>query len=198
MSDTIDLTIEGMTCAACVTRVEKVLGRVQGVSTAEVNLATNRARVRAAPGVTFEILAAAVVKAGYGATPASAPAKAAPVPWALVVAVVLTVPLLVPMALGHGYMLPGWMQFALAVPVQAGIGARFYAAGWTSLRLGSASMDVLVALGTTAAFALSVVAVVLAWPGEAHALYFEASSAVITLVLLGRVLEGRARRGPRR
>ena len=194
MNATTDLAIEGMTCAACVTRVEKVLGRVQGVSTAEVNLATNRARVRAAPGVTFEILAAAVVKAGYGATPASAPAKAAPVPWALVVAVVLTVPLLVPMALGHGYMLPGWMQFALAVPVQAGIGARFYAAGWTSLRLGSASMDVLVALGTTAAFALSVVAVVLAWPGEAHALYFEASSAVITLVLLGRVLEGRARR----
>ncbi len=66
MSDTIDLAIEGMTCAACVTRVEKVLGRVPGVSTAEVNLATNRARVVAGPGVTFEALAAAVVKAGEG------------------------------------------------------------------------------------------------------------------------------------
>ena len=194
MNATTDLAIEGMTCAACVTRVEKVLARVPGVSTAEVNLATSRARVVAGPGVTFTVLAAAVVKAGYGAAPVSAAAKPEALPWALLVALVLTAPLLVPMIWGHAYMLPGWVQFALALPVQVWIGARFYVSGWKSVRLGSASMDVLVALGTTAAFALSVLEVGLAWPGEAHALYFEASSAVITLVLLGRVLEGRARR----
>ena len=121
MSDNIDLAIEGMTCAACVTRVEKVLGRVPGVSTAEVNLATNRARVIAAPGVTFEALAAAVAKAGYGAAPVTAAAKPEGMPWALVVAVVLTLPLLVPMALGHEFMLPGWMQLALALPVRPGV-----------------------------------------------------------------------------
>ncbi len=194
MNATTDLAIEGMTCAACVTRVEKVLARVPGVSTAEVNLATSRARVVAGPGVTFTVLAAAVVKAGYGAAPVSAAAKPEALPWALLVALVLTAPLLVPMIWGHAYMLPGWVQFALALPVQVWIGARFYVSGWKSVRLGSASMDVLVALGTTAAFALSVLEVGLAWPDEAHALYFEASSAVITLVLLGRVLEGRARR----
>ncbi len=194
MSGSIDLAIEGMTCAACVTRVEKVLSRVPGVTSAEVNLATNRARVLGAPALTFAALAAAVAKAGYGAAPVSAPAKPEAPPWALLAAIVLTLPLLVPMLFGHAYMLSGGAQLALALPVQLVIGARFYVSGWKSLRLGSASMDVLVALGTTAAFALSVVEMVLAWPDEADALYFEAAAAVITLVLLGRVLEGRARR----
>jgi Cu+-exporting ATPase len=195
MSETIDLGIEGMTCAACVSRVEKVLGRVPGVEKAEVNLATNRARVITAPGVTFEALAAAVARAGYGAAPVSAPEAAAPFPWDLIAAVLLTLPLLAPMAFGHAVMLPGWTQFLLALPVQVVIGGRFYVAGWKSLRAGSGSMDVLVALGTSAAFLLSATEVVRAWPGEALGLYFEASAVVITLVLLGRRLEGRARRG---
>jgi Cu+-exporting ATPase len=195
MSETIDLGIEGMTCAACVTRVEKVLGRVPGVEKAEVNLATNRARVTTVPGVTFEALAAAVARAGYGAAPVSAPDSAAPFPWDLLAAILLTLPLLAPMAFGHGAMLPGWVQFLLALPVQVVIGGRFYVAGWKSLRAGSGSMDVLVALGTSAAFLLSAVELLRAWPGEAHGLYFEASAVVITLVLLGRRLEGRARRG---
>jgi Cu+-exporting ATPase len=191
MNETIDLGIEGMTCAACVTRVEKVLSRVPGVSAAEVNLATNRARVTADGSVTFEALASAVDRAGYGARPIEEPPPPEGIPWALVAAIVLTLPLVAPMALGHRIMLPGWLQFALALPVQVVIGARFYAAGWKSLRAGSGSMDVLVALGTTAAFLLSTGELV--W-GHGHALYFEASAAVITLVLLGRTLEHRARR----
>ena len=191
MSDTIDLGIEGMTCAACVTRVEKVLARVPGVSAAEVNLATNRARVTADPSVTFEALAEAVDRAGYAARPIEAPPPPEGAPWALIAAIVLTLPLLAPMVLGHRFMLPGWIQFALALPVQVVIGARFYAAGWKSLRAGSGSMDVLVALGTSAAFLLSTWELV---GGHGHALYFEASAAVITLVLLGRTLEHRARR----
>ena len=194
MSENIDLAIEGMTCAACVARVEKVLARVPGVASAEVNLATNRARVVAGPAVTFDALAAAVTRAGYGAAPVSAAPRPEGPPWALLASIVLTLPLLLPMLLGHDFMLPGWVQLLLALPVQVVIGARFYVSGWKSLRLGSASMDVLVALGTTAAFALSLVEVWLAWPDEPHALYFEASAAVITLVVLGRVLEGRARR----
>ncbi len=194
MSEHIDLSIEGMTCAACVTRVEKVLARVPGVATAQVNLATNRARVTVAPGVTMAALSEAVARAGYAAVPVTAAHRPEGVPWHLVVAAVLTIPLLAPMVFGHGAMLPGWVQLLLALPVQGWIGGRFYVAGWKSLRAGSGSMDVLVALGTSAAFALSVVEVGLAWPGEeAHALYFEASATVITLVLLGRWLEGRAR-----
>ena len=194
MSDTIDLGIEGMTCAACVTRVEKVLARVPGVTGAEVNLATNRARVHAGPDVTFAALAAAVDRAGYGAVPVGAPAKPEGWPPELFVAAGLTIPLLAPMLFGHAAMLPGWMQFLIALPVQLWIGRHFYIAGWKSLRAGSGSMDVLVALGTSAAFLLSLAEVIVAWPGEAHALYFEAASTVITLVLLGRVLEHRARR----
>jgi len=193
MSVTTDLAIDGMTCAACVTRVEKVLARVPGVSAAEVNLATNRARVTAGPEVTFETLAAAVDRAGYGATRIDAPKPPETFPWHVIVAAILTLPLVVPMVAGHAWMLPGWVQFLLAAPVQFVVGARFYSAGWKSLRAGSGSMDVLVALGTSAAFALSVAEVVLAWPDEAHALYFEAAATVITLVLLGRFLEHRAR-----
>jgi len=196
----IDLGIEGMTCSACVTRVEKVLSRVPGVATAEVNLATNRARVTATGEVAIEALTAAVAGAGYAAVPVAQarPAKDDPV-WHLVVAMLLTLPLVLPMlggpfGWGHTLMLPSWAQFALALPVQFGFGARFYVAAWKSLRGGSASMDVLVALGTTAAFALSTVEMVAVWPHHTAELYFEGAAVVITLVMLGRFLEHRARR----
>jgi Cu+-exporting ATPase len=199
MNKTIDLDIEGMTCAACVSRVEKVLGRVAGVKQAQVNLATSRARVTAAPEVMLEALTAAVGRAGYAAKltdRARAPQPPAGLPWHLIAAALLTLPLLAPMALmpfglGHQATLPGWAQLLLAAPVQVWIGARFYTAAWKALRGGTGSMDLLVALGTTAAFALSAADVAL---GTAGHLYFEASATVITLVLLGRWLEGRARR----
>mgnify|MGYP001065879190 CR=1 FL=1 len=201
MSETIDLGIEGMTCAACVTRVEKVLSRVPGVEQAQVNLATNRARVTVAPGVAVAALTAAVARAGYGAAPVRADAPPPPpegVPWHLVAAALLTLPLVAPMLLspfgwGHAAMLPGWAQLLLALPVQVWIGGRFYVASWKAVRGGSFTMDVLVALGTSAAFLLSAVQLAAFWPHEPHALYFEASATVITLVLLGRWLEHRAR-----
>ncbi len=194
MSESIDLDIEGMTCAACVARVEKVLGRVPGVASAQVNLATARARVASAGALDLAALEAAVARAGYHAHPVPAEPAAAPkpaaLPWRLILAAILTAPLLLPMLSGGRVEWPGWLALLLAAPVQFAAGGKFYVDGVKSLRGGSGSMDVLVALGTSAAFALSAVTVAL---GSSGPLYFEASATVITLVLLGRWLEGRAR-----
>jgi len=196
----LDLAIEGMTCASCSTRVEKALARVPGVSAAIVNLATERARVRALPTVSPAALVAAVERAGYGARPAAAPAKPGrPAREAvhLAAAVILSLPLIAPMLLmpfGLHAALPGVVQLVLAGVVQFWLGARFYVSGWKAARNGSGNMDLLVALGTSAAFGLSAVSLARAWPGPAPHLYFEASAVVITLVLLGKYLEGRAKR----
>ena len=194
------LDIGGMSCASCAGRVEKALRAVPGVSGASVNLATERATVysdgRAVPA---EQLIAAVVKAGYGAS-RSEPQRAAPVvngmpqEWEIAIAAALTLPLLLPMLLqaaGVHFMLPAWVQFALATPVQFWIGARFYRGAWKALLAKSGNMDLLVALGTSAAYGLSVYL----WLGQAGGhLYFEAAAVVITLVRLGKWLEARAKR----
>ncbi len=195
------LQIEGMTCASCVGRVERALLKVPGVTGAVVNLATERATVQALATVPAAALRAAVEKAGYGvkdvadATPA--PVKRLPEWWPVAVAAVLTLPLVLPMLLqpfGIHWMPGGWVQLALAAPVQFWLGARFYRAGWKAVRAGTGNMDLLVALGTSAAFGLSLY-LLLAHTGHgAPHLYFEASAAVITLVLLGKWLEGRAKR----
>jgi Cu+-exporting ATPase len=196
----IRLNIEGMTCASCVSRVEKALRKVPGVTEAEVNLATETAEVRVPGSLDVQLLTAAVEKAGYKASPA---ADAAPTEresasaWPVAVAAFLSLPLIVPMFAGLAgveWMLPGWLQFALATPVQFWLGARFYIAGWKALKARAGNMDLLVAIGTSAAYGLSVYQ--LARHGE-HAmehLYFEASAVVITLVLLGKWLEARAKR----
>ena len=209
MNNTV-LNIEGMTCASCVARVEKALRAVPGVSGASVNLATEKASVQgqAAPGV----LMAAVHAAGYeaeidlpdaaGAAPARRKETGATLPawWPVAAAMLLSLPLVLPMlaaAFGHRLTLPGWLQLALATPVQFWLGARFYRAGWKALRAGSGNMDLLVALGTSAAYGLSVYLLLGAGAygadPEPH-LYFETSAVVITLVLLGKWLEGRAKR----
>lgn len=193
----IKLPIEGMTCASCVARVEKALKRVPGVATAEVNLATETATVTLAEGAPPESLVAAVRKAGYEArlTPVQKP-SADRSWWPVAIAAILTAPLLVPMigsALGADWMLPGWIQFLLATPIQFWLGARFYRAGWKAVLARTGNMDLLVALGTSAAYGLSVYMLWRHWEHEPH-LYFEASAAVITLVLLGKWLEGRAKR----
>ena len=195
----VTLQVGGMTCASCVARVEKALMKVSGVSAASVNLATETATVQAA-GVPVAALAAAVEKAGYTATTA---ADAPPAPemlsegWLVAASAALTLPLVAPMLLqlvGVGWMLDGWLQFALALPVQALFGARFYRAGWKAVRAGAGNMDLLVALGTTAAFGLSLYLLLRhADHGMPH-LYFEASATVTTLVRLGKWLEGRAKR----
>lgn len=194
MNAPIDLGIDGMTCAACVARVEKVLGRVPGVAEAQVNLATGRARVVGDASVKLDALTEAVRRAGYTATPvtdrAAAPRSEWPPP-TLVASALLTIPLLLPMLTGGRVMPPAWLQLALATPVQFFAGARFYVAGWKALRAGGGNMDLLVALGTSAAFFLSLARIS---AGDVDHLYFELAAVVITLVLLGRWLEARARR----
>lgn len=204
-AQTLDLQLGGMTCAACAARIEKVLNGLPGVE-ARVNLATERARVRYIPGLAEpDALIAAVGRAGYSATPITEATraeekarKAAEYRRELHIfglAALLTLPLvaqMLPMLAGQGHAdwLPGWLQWLLATPVQFWAGRRFYTGAWHALRGGGANMDVLVALGTSAAYLYSV-AVLFLDPGG-H-LYFEASAAVITLVRLGKLLEARAK-----
>ncbi len=195
------LQVEGMTCASCAGRVEKALLKVPGVLSASVNLATEKATVRALAGVPAAALKAAVQRAGYQArelaeaTPRTA--SRLPAWWPVAAGVLLTLPLVAPMLLqlfGSEWMLGGWAQLALATPVQFGLGWRFYRAGWKAVRAGTGNMDLLVALGTSAAYGLSAY-LLFAHAGHAMPhLYFEASAAVITLVLLGKWLEQRAKR----
>ncbi|MBI3346324.1 MAG: copper-translocating P-type ATPase [Burkholderiales bacterium] len=197
----VTLQVSGMSCASCVRRVEKALQAVPGVQAASVNLATEKASVKALGNVPVAALTAALAKAGYPATatgttaPAGSPATGWPAWWPAAAGAVLSLPLMLPMLLaplGVALMLPGWLQLLLATPVQFGLGARFYRAGWGALRAGSGNMDLLVALGTSAAYGLSVY-LLARHPGHVH-LYFEASAVVITLVLLGKFLEQRAKR----
>jgi len=159
----IRIPIQGMTCASCVARVEKALRNVPGVDRAEVNLATESASVRLAADANPETLVAAVRKAGYEthledeAAPPAAPKRREGLPVALAAA--LSLPLVAPMAAalaGADWMLPGWLQWLLATPVQFVLGARFYRAGWKALLARTGNMDLLVALGTSAAYGLSV------------------------------------------
>ncbi len=196
------LDIRGMTCASCSTRVEKALGKVPGVLEASVNLATEQATVKLAQGTAPAALIAAVERAGYGATlplPSGeapvAPARVLPDWWPVALAMALSLPLIAPMLAslaGLHWMLPGWLQLALATPVQFWLGARFYRAGWKALRAGSGNMDLLVAVGTSAAYGLS--AYLLFTRADPMHLYFEAAAVVISLVLLGKWLETRAKR----
>jgi len=207
---TLDLSVGGMTCASCVMRVERALKSVPGVQDVSVNLATESARVVVADGEDLDArLRRAVRAAGYEPRTASGPIgeAAALSPWhgfgPVAVGLLLSIPLLAPMLgqpFGQDWMLAPWIQLLLAAPVQFWLGARFYRAGWHAARAGTGNMDLLVALGTSAAFGLSLW---LWWRAatEGHAahgpvphLYFEASAVVITLVLLGKWLEARAKR----
>ncbi|MFA7291232.1 MAG: heavy metal translocating P-type ATPase [Rhodocyclaceae bacterium] len=210
---TLELGIEGMTCAACAARIEKVLNRLDGVE-ASVNLAAERARVRFVAGrASPDQLLAAIEKAGFHARVADDRARAEDKARKQAVyheelrrfriAAVLTLPLVLQMAWMFGSSgghaadpLPRWLQFLLATPVQFWIGWRFYDGAWKALRGGGwrgANMDVLVALGTSMAWGFSAVVTVLGL--EHRHVYFEASAAVITLVLMGKLLEARAKAG---
>ncbi len=200
---TIDITIRGMSCASCAGRVEKSLRDIPGVTEASVNLATEQARLITAQPLPFVTIATAVKNAGYTAIEqrdeqlsdhsALQSRPSANADWrAVVIAAALSLPLALPMfglLIDQHWMLPGWLQLLLATPVQFWLGARFYRAGWHALRALTGNMDLLVAIGTSAAWGLSVW---LLWRGEPH-LYFEASAVVITLVLLGKWLEARAK-----
>ena len=211
----IELDIGGMTCGGCAANVEKALNGVPGVVDAEVNLAMERARVTwLGHDVSSRELVEAVEAAGYRAEPratdaemrraqaarqAEEDARQLKRETAMVVAsVALTSPLLAMMVLppfGIAYHVPAWLQLVLAAPVQFWIGARFYAGAYRSLKAGSGNMDVLVALGTSAAFALSTWIVIAEGIGTTSHLYYEASAVVVTLIVVGKLIESRAKRG---
>ncbi|WP_225548032.1 heavy metal translocating P-type ATPase [Chromobacterium violaceum] len=199
---TLELDIGGMSCAACAARLEKALGRLPGVE-ASVNFAAESARVDFLPGLMDrDRVLDAVRKAGFepslredGGGEAEAAARyRRELAW-FAASALLTLPFLIEMAAmfagGHHGWLPRMWQLALATPVQFVVGWRFYRGAWQALRGGVANMDVLVALGTSMAWLLSA-AVTLLGLEDQH-VYFEASAAVITLVLLGKLLEARAK-----
>ena len=200
-----ELQLTGMTCVACASRIEKVLNRMPNVS-ATVNFATEKARIEFDQQNTdLAALIAAVQRAGYDAHPvrdftAEKLERAAAYRHErlqFIISLLLTAPLLAEMILmlpiwhthSHG-LLPLWLQALLATPVQFWIGKRFFVGAWHSLRGGGANMDVLVALGTSAAYFLSFAVLLL---NLEQPVYFEASATIITLVLLGKLLEARAR-----
>ncbi len=199
--DHTELQITGMTCVACAARIEKVLNRIPEVSAA-INFATEKARIDFNPESTdIPALIAVVRRAGFDAHPmrdfdAEKRARAEAYRHELaqfIISLLLTAPLLLEMGLmlfGLHAMLPVWLQWLLATPVQFWIGKRFYIGAWHSLRGGGANMDVLVALGTSAAYLLSCAMLLFALR---QPVYFEASATIITLVLLGKLLEARAK-----
>jgi Cu+-exporting ATPase len=200
----IDLAISGMTCASCSARIEKQLNKLPGVQ-ASVNLATEIATVNAPGWLDASQLIQTVEKTGYGAEEITEAAReqerarrATRHRRDVIVftgAAVFTLPLLWQMIgmFGGGSMewLPRWLQFALATPVQFIAGWRFYRGGFNALRGGGANMDVLVALGTSMAWGFSTV---VTFFGLHEHVYFEAGASVITLVMLGKLLETRAKR----
>ncbi len=197
-----ELAIVGMTCATCVQRVERALAAVAGVVHADVNLATERATVEGLGGLLRAAdLLEALRRAGYEAQvltgdvardrelDAAAARRLRSEGLRLIVAVMFSAPLLAPM---FGVPLAGWLQFALATPVQFLVGARFYAGSWKALRAGVGNMDLLVALGTSTAYFYSVYLWLTRSAGTP--LYFDSSAVVIALVSVGKWMETRAKR----
>lgn len=202
---TLELAVEGMTCASCVGRVERALLKVPGVHSATVNLASERARIEALATLEVATLLQAVEAAGYKAHASDRQQAARDnndqrlhrERRTVIIALLLAAPLVLPMfgdLFGQHWMLPAWVQFLLATPVQFILGARFYVAGWKAVRALTGNMDLLVAIGTSAGYGLSLYQWWAAPAGEMPHLYFEASAVVIALVLLGKYLESRAKR----
>ncbi len=212
MSHQLDLDIQGMSCSSCAGRVEKALKSVEGVEDAVVNLATEKARVHIkSTNIKANRLIEAIVEAGYQAQALESDEASDETyhrqknkkiqalrhqKMDVLTSSILTAPLVVPMIIGPfgiGFVVPAWVQFILALPVQFYFGAVFYRNAWSAIKNKAANMDVLVALGTSAAFGLSLY---LWWmrPEHHHShLYFESAAVIITLVLFGKYLEARAK-----
>ena len=205
----VQLNIIGMTCAACATRIEKGLNKVEGVTNASVNLATEKASVEFIPGDTnVDQLIAAVKKAGYDANvigetdgdyERSTREKAYKTQKnKFAVGAILSIPFLIQMIsdftmeYGNGgfFHLNPWIQFLLATAVQFYVGGHYYRDAFNAVRGGSANMAVLVVLGTSAAYFYSLIVTIM---GTGQFLYFEAAVIVMTLIVLGKLLETRAK-----
>ncbi len=211
--------ISGMSCTSCVRRVEKLLLGVAGVLKATVNFAAETVSLDYVGELDIAKLSALLADAGYLlAQPVPEPTSAISAEssqssaqanlgatnilqffksprWPVVGSMLLSLPLLLPMLgmlLGHDWMLPAFYQWLLATPVQFYFGAKFYKAAWGALKARVGNMDLLVALGTSAAYGLSLYSWL--WSGQHHPhLYFESSSLVIALVLFGKYLEQQAK-----
>ena len=191
--------VEEMSCASCVSRVEKVLKKIDGVINVSVNLATEKATVEANANVKLDTLMAAVDKAGYHAVKITEPEihakdinKQASL-WPIIISVILAIPFVLPMLLepfGIHWMMPAWLQLVIASVVQFGLGAKFYRSGFNAAKALSGNMDLLVAIGTSAAYGLSLYQLII---GNNDHLYFESSVVIITLILIGKWLESRAK-----
>ncbi|CAB3813244.1 heavy metal translocating P-type ATPase [Achromobacter aegrifaciens] len=217
---TIELSVTGMTCASCVGRVEKALKAVPGVSSASVNLATERASITAAGGVPVSALIQAVAKAGYEAKPLAAEAsdtdavaerqaaELKSLKRALTVATIFALPVFILEMGAHivpafhhviaetiGTQNSWYLQFVLASIVLFGPGLRFFKKGIPALLRGAPDMNSLVAVGTSAAYAYSVVATFAAGllPAGTVNVYYEAAAVIVALILLGRYMEARAK-----
>lgn len=206
-SDDFEMNITGMTCASCAGRVETALRALDGIGEANVNLALETATISFDPAKTdTKALVKAVEDAGYGVRlkagvgaedRAGEQAELKRQRGALILSALLTAPLLLEMGLhmlGFGFYLAPWVQLALATPVQFLIGARFYKGAWHALRAKAGNMDMLVAIGTSAAYFYSLWLVLKLGHGAHGQLYFEASAVVITLILAGKYMESAAKR----
>ncbi|PXY92608.1 heavy metal translocating P-type ATPase [Gilliamella apis] len=191
--------VEEMSCASCVSRVEKALKKIDGVINVSVNLATEKATVETNTNVQLEALMAAVDKAGYHAVKITEPeihaqdmSKQASI-WPIIISVILAIPFVLPMLLepfAIHWMMPAWLQLVIASIVQFGLGAKFYRSGFNAAKALSGNMDLLVAIGTSAAYGLSLYQLII---GNDDHLYFESSVVIITLILIGKWLESRAK-----
>lgn len=203
-SQPLELSVEGMTCASCVGRIERALGKLPGVSQVSVNLADEKGRLQVLAGFDPQLALKAVAAAGYSAQlhaerPATdqAQRRLRRERLTLLAAIALALPLVLPMLVepfGLHWMLPAWVQFLLATPVQFIFGARFYRAAWQALKARAGNMDQLVAIGTSAGYGLSLYQWAVTPAGHMPHLYFEASAVIISLILLGKYLESRAKR----
>lgn len=205
-NNSTELQLIGMSCVNCAGKIEKTLNGLPGV-TATVNFATEKAQVNLGDSpLTVENLIKTIQELGYQAFEVNSEVDAQKLKEEaaaeyrkelrlFIISAILTAPFLVEMAVmlsGAGHeMIPRWVQWILATPVQFWVGWRFYRGSYYALKSGSANMDVLVALGTTMAYGLSAVMTAMSW--HHHHVYFEASTAVITLILLGKLMESRAK-----
>ncbi len=211
-SETLTIPIEGMSCDSCVARIEQGLQTLPGVTRASVNLATERATVNYQPGTaTPDTIADSILSLGYTpvmpatrktAAPADREDTARTLLVQFLTAAVLMAPIMI-LGMGEhlGIAIPQtaslWIQWLLATPIQFWAGLRFYKGAIAVARHASTDMNTLIAVGTSAAYAYSVAAMLapglFAATGQAPAVYFDTSASIITLILLGRLLEARAK-----